>query len=165
MRRCEFMLNVADVDKSSPPGVLAYSDMMGLWLDGKLAIAPMWPHMYTTSKDPTSSKVVGKVKLDIPPGNPDRVATAYSWGFCAASGSKNPDAAVEWVKWSTAASLLADFGKTWLNPVPRASSIERVKADTIDQRRGQGGDRDLRALGGWIEDHEHGAAIFAAAWR
>ena len=65
---CEFMLNVADVDKSSPPGVLAYSDMMGLWLDGKLAMAPMWPHMYATSKDPNSSKIVGKVKLDIPPG-------------------------------------------------------------------------------------------------
>ena len=127
---CEFMLNVADVDKSSPPGVLAYSDMMGLWLDGKLAMAPMWPHMYATSKDPASSKIVGKVKLDIPPGNPDRVATAYSWGFCAASGSKNPDAAIEWVKWSTSTELLADFGKTWLNPVPRASSIELVKSDT-----------------------------------
>lgn len=127
---CEFMLNVADVDKSSPPGVLAYSDMMGLWLDGKLAMAPMWPHMYATSKDPASSKVVGNVKLDIPPGNPDRVATAYSWGFCAAAGSKNPDAAIEWVKWSTSTELLADFGKTWLNPVPRASSIEMVKSDT-----------------------------------
>jgi multiple sugar transport system substrate-binding protein len=72
---------------------------------------------------------VGKVKLDIPPGNPDRVATCYSWGFCAASGSKNPDAAVEWVKWSTSGDVLADFAKTWVNPVPRTSSIERVKAD------------------------------------
>jgi ABC-type glycerol-3-phosphate transport system substrate-binding protein len=125
----ELMLNIADVDGSSPPGVLAYSDMMGLWLDGKLALAPMWPHMYTTSQDPNSSKVVGKVKLDIPPGNPDRVATAYSWGFCAASGSKNPDAAIEWVKWSTSSDVLADFAKTWVNPVPRTSSIERVKAD------------------------------------
>jgi ABC-type glycerol-3-phosphate transport system substrate-binding protein len=34
------------------------------------------------------------------------------------------------VKWSTSTELLADFGKTWLNPVPRASSIELVKADT-----------------------------------
>jgi multiple sugar transport system substrate-binding protein len=126
---CEFMLSFA-ADESIPPGVLAYSDMMGLWLDGKLAMAPMWPHMYATSKDPNSSKIVGKVKLDIPPGNPDRVATAYSWGFCAASGSKNPDAAIEWVKWSTSTELLADFGKTWLNPVPRASSIELVKSDT-----------------------------------
>lgn len=125
----ELMLNIADVDKSSPPGVLAYSDMMGLWLDGKLALAPMWPHMFTTSQDPKASKVVGKVKLDIPPGNPDRVATAYSWGFCAAAGSKNPDAAVEWVKWSTSSNVLADFAKTWLNPVPRTSSIERVNAD------------------------------------
>jgi len=125
----DLMLGIADVDRSSPPGVLAYSDMMGLWLDGKLAMAPMWPHMYVTSQDARSSKVVGKVRLDIPPGNPDRVATAYSWGFCAASGSKNPDAALEWVKWSTSSDVLADFARTWVNPVPRTSSIERVKAD------------------------------------
>ena len=39
------MLKIAE-DKSTPLGVLAYSDMMGFWLAGKLALAPMWPHMY-----------------------------------------------------------------------------------------------------------------------
>jgi multiple sugar transport system substrate-binding protein len=98
-------------------------------LEGKLAMLPVWPYLYSLSKDPKQTKVVGKVKIDIPPGNPNRVATAYSWGFCAASGSKNADAAVEWVKWSTSSDVLADFGKTWINPVPRSSSIAKVQAD------------------------------------
>ena len=78
------------------------------------------------------------------------------------SGSKNPDAAVEWVKWSTSSDVLADFGKTWVNPVPRSLVDRAGQGRPLDQRRGQGGDRDLRPLGGGIEDHEHGAAIFAA---
>ncbi len=59
-----------------------------------------------------------------------------------------------------APSMLADFGKTWLNPVPRASAIEQgAGRSDLDQRRGQGGDRGLRRVGGGLEDHEHGAAI------
>ena len=27
--------------------------------------------------------------------------------------------------------MLADFGKTWINPVPRASSVEKVKSDPM----------------------------------
>jgi ABC-type glycerol-3-phosphate transport system substrate-binding protein len=125
----EFMTNIAFVDQSSPPGVLELSDMQGLWLEGKLAMAPVWPYLYALSKDPAQSKVAGKLKIAVPPGNPHRVATVYSWGFCVASGSKNQDAAVEWVKWSTGTDMLAEFGKTWLNPIPRASALERVKAD------------------------------------
>jgi maltose-binding protein MalE len=56
--------------------------------------------------------------------------TVYSWGFAAAAGSKNPDAAAEWVKWSTNTDQLYNFGKEWLNPVPRASAIEKVRADS-----------------------------------
>ena len=125
----EFMTAVELTDQSAPPGVLDLSDAQGMWLDGKLAMLPVWPYLYSLSKDPKQSKVAGKVKLDIPPGNPNRVATAYSWGFCAAAGSKNLDAAVEWVKWSTGTDMLAAFGKTWINPVPRASAIAKVQAD------------------------------------
>lgn len=125
----EFMTAVEFTDQSAPPGVLELSDAQGMWLDGKLAMLPVWPYLYSLSKDAKQSKVVGKVKIDVPPGNPNRVATAYSWGFCAAAGSKNPDAAVEWVKWSTGTDMLAAFGKTWINPVPRASAIAKVQAD------------------------------------
>ena len=145
--------------------MLELSDAQGMWLDGKLAHAAGLAVPLFDLQDPAQSKVVGKVKIDIPPGNPDRVATAYSWGFCAAAGSKNPDAAVEWVKWSTGTDMLAAFGKTWINPVPRASAIAKVQADTDLSARGQGRHRGVREIGGGIEDHEHGAAIFRAARR
>ena len=33
-------------------------------------------------------------------------------------------------KWSTGTDMLAAFGKTWINPVPRASAIAKVQSDT-----------------------------------
>ena len=115
-------------------------------------MAPMWPHMCATSKDPASSKIVGKVKLDIPP-NPDRVATAYSWGFCAASGSKKSRCGhrVGQVVDVDRAScrLRQDLAE------PGAARIVHRDGQVryLDQRRGQGGDRDLCALGRQVEDY------------
>ena len=109
--------------------------MQGMWLDGKLALPPVWPYLYSLSKDPARSKVVGKVKIDIAAGQSGPGGDRYSWGFCAAAGSKNPDAAVEWVKWSTGTDMLADFGKTWINPVPRASAIDKVAGRSRHRRR------------------------------
>jgi ABC-type glycerol-3-phosphate transport system substrate-binding protein len=55
--------------------------------------------------------------------------TVYSWGFAAASGAKNPEGAIEFIKWATSSETLYAFGKEWLNPVPRASSIELIGKD------------------------------------
>ena len=59
--------------------------------------------------------------------------------------------------------MLYAFGKEWLNPVPRASAIELIGKDTSI------GDDDKAAIaafadiGGGGQEHDHGAAIFAAA--
>ena len=121
----EFMTALV-ADGSAPEGVLELPDMQGAWLEGKLAMAPVWPYLYSLSKEPLGEKFA----IDTAPGNPRPGGTVYSWGFAAAAGSKNPDAALEWVKWATSTDQLTNFGKEWLNPVPRASAIEKISADT-----------------------------------
>jgi ABC-type glycerol-3-phosphate transport system substrate-binding protein len=120
----EFMTALV-ADGSAPEGVLELPDMQGAWLEGKLAMAPVWPYLYSLSKEPLGDNFA----IDTAPGNPNPGGTVYSWGFAAASGSGNPDAALEWVKWATATDQLYNFGKEWLNPVPRASAIDKVRAD------------------------------------
>ncbi|MGH6926163.1 MAG: ABC transporter substrate-binding protein [Propylenella sp.] len=120
----EFMTALV-ADGSAPKGVLELPDMQGAWLEGKLAMAPVWPYLHSLSKEPLGDRFA----IDTAPGNPNPGGTVYSWGFAAAAGSANPDAALEWVKWSTSTDLLYAFGKEWLNPVPRASAIEKVQAD------------------------------------
>ena len=121
----EFMTGAVFEDKSAPEGVLELPDMQGAWLDGKLALAPVWPYLYSLSKEPLGNTF----SIGTAPGNPNPGGTVYSWGFAAAAGSKNPDAALEWVKWSTSTDQLYNFGKEWLNPVPRASAIDKIAAD------------------------------------
>ena len=85
---------------------------------------------------------------------PNPGGTVYSWGFAAAAGSKNPDAALEWVKWSTSTDQLYDFGKEWLNPVPRASAIDKISRRSRHQRQRQGGDRGLRRVRRGGQEHD-----------
>jgi multiple sugar transport system substrate-binding protein len=121
----EFMTGMVFEDKAAPEGVLELPDMQGAWLDGKLALAPVWPYLYSLSKEPLGNTFA----IGTAGGNPNPGGTVYSWGFAAAAGSKNPDAALEWVKWSTSTDQLYNFGKEWLNPVPRASAIDKISAD------------------------------------
>lgn len=123
------MTQIMFEDQSSPPGLLDLTDMQGLFLDGKLAMAPVWPYLYSIANDPQQSKVAGKFAIGLPPGHPDRVGTIYSWGFCVSSASKHKDAAWEWVKWSTGTEVLAEFGADQRSPVPRKSAVDKVKAD------------------------------------
>ncbi|MEX2318746.1 MAG: sugar ABC transporter substrate-binding protein [Bauldia sp.] len=121
----EFMTAVVFEDQSAPEGVLELPDMQGAWLDGKLALAPVWPYLYSLSKEPLGDNFA----IGTSPGLTKPGGTVYSWGFAAAAGSTNPEAAAEWVKWSTSTEQLYNFGKEWLNPVPRASAIAKVQAD------------------------------------
>ena len=100
--------------KAAPEGVLELSDMQGMWLEGKLAMAPVWPYLYSLSKEPLG----GKFSIATAPGLVNPGGTVYSWGFAAASGAKNPDGAIEFIKWATSSDMLYGFGKEWLNPVP-----------------------------------------------
>ncbi len=120
----EFMTALV-ADGSAPEGILELPDMQGKWLEGKLALAPVWPYLYSLSKEP----LAGKFAIATTPGLTNPGSTVFSWGFAAASGSKNPDAAIEFIKWATNTDQLYGYGKDWLNPVPRASAIELIKAD------------------------------------
>ena len=122
----EFMTSMVFDARAAPEGILELPDMQGAWLDGKLALAPVWPYLYSLSKEPLGDNFA----IGTAPGLERPAGTVYSWGFAAAAGSKNPDAAAEWVKWSTNTDQLYNFGKEWLNPVPRASAIEKVRADS-----------------------------------
>ena len=121
----ELMSALVFDDKAAPEGVLELPDMQGKWLEGKLAMAPVWPYLYSLSKEPLG----GKFAIATAPGLVNPGGTVYSWGFAAASGSKNPDGAVEFIKWATNTDQLYKFGKEWLNPVPRASAIDLVQKD------------------------------------
>jgi ABC-type glycerol-3-phosphate transport system substrate-binding protein len=123
----EFMHSMVFDAKAAPEGVLELPDMQGAWLEGRLALVPVWPYLYSLSLDPIGAE---NFAIGTAPGmNGPQGGTVYSWGFAAASGAANPDAAKEWVKWATSSQMLYRFGKEWLNPVPRASSIEMVRSD------------------------------------
>jgi ABC-type glycerol-3-phosphate transport system substrate-binding protein len=121
----EFMTALVFEDKAAPEGVLELADMQGLWLEGKLAMAPVWPYLYSLSKEPLG----GKFAIATMPGLVRPGGTVYSWGFAAASGAKNPEGADEFIKWATSTDRLYAFGKEWLNPVPRASAIALISGD------------------------------------
>jgi ABC-type glycerol-3-phosphate transport system substrate-binding protein len=121
----EFMTNMVFTDKAAPEGILELPDMQGAWLGGKLALAPVWPYLYSLSKKPLGDRFA----IATAPGLKRPAGTVYSWGFAAAAGSKNPEAAVAWVKWATDTEQLYNFGKEWLNPVPRKSAIDKVQSD------------------------------------
>jgi multiple sugar transport system substrate-binding protein len=122
----EFMTSLVFEDKSAPEGVLELPDMQGRWLEGKLAMAPVWPYLYSLSKEPLGDTF----SIATAPGLSNPGGTVYSWGFAGASGAKNIEGADEFLKWATGTDVLYAFGKEWLNPVPRASAIEKVQADT-----------------------------------
>ena len=113
-------------DKAAPEGVLEQPDMQGAWLNGKLALAPVWPYLYALSKKPLGDKFA----IATAPGLKEPAGTVYSWGFATAAGSKNPQAAAAWVKWATDSEQLYSFGKEWLNPVPRTSAIKKISEDS-----------------------------------
>ena len=80
----QLMTQIAFQDQSSPPGLLDLTDMQGLFLDGKLAMCPIWPYLYSVAKDPKQSKVAGKLPSLWPPA-PGSHGHDFSWGFCVST--------------------------------------------------------------------------------
>ena len=60
--------------------------MQGMWLDGKLAMAPVWPYLYSLSKEPLG----GKFAIATAPGLVNPGGTVYSWGFCRRGRRQEP---------------------------------------------------------------------------
>ena len=116
-------------DKSSPPGLHDLTDVQGQFLEGKVAMAPVWPYLYSLASDAKQSKVVGKFDIALSPGNPDQVSTTFSWGFGVNGASKNIDAATTWVNWATSSKVLEGLSRSQGTPVPRKSVTQALAND------------------------------------
>jgi ABC-type glycerol-3-phosphate transport system substrate-binding protein len=129
----DFLLGVQYEDQSSPPGAPGFDnpDTHGMFMAGNLAMAPNWPYMYGLASDPEQSQVVGKYKVALQPGQDEdkQSAQVFSWGYGINSASDQKDAAYEFIKWATGQDMLVRLGKTFTNPVPRASAVEAIAAD------------------------------------
>lgn len=128
----EYLLRMMYEDESVMPGSLGYdnADVHNLFMQGKVAMVKNWPYMYAMCKDPGQSTVSDKFAVAVQPAGKNQSTAAWTWGFGISSGSKNQEAAWEFVKWSTSSEKLAKLGIANSNPVPRNSSLEIVRADT-----------------------------------
>ncbi len=127
----DLMLTIQYEDKTSPPGAPGFdcTDMHILFLQGRLAMAPNWPYMYSMAADPEQSKVVDKFDVAIQPGKVNRGSIVFSWGFGISSASKNKEASWEFIKWATDVNTLERFSKNFTMPVPRKSAMAAILSD------------------------------------
>lgn len=126
-----YLLKMMYEDKSVMPGSLGYdnADAHNMFMQGKVAMIKNWPYMYAMCKDPEQSTVSDKFAVALQPAGKEQKTASWTWGFGISSGSKNQEAAWEFVKWATSSEQLARLGIANMNPVPRMSSLEIVKAD------------------------------------
>jgi ABC-type glycerol-3-phosphate transport system substrate-binding protein len=122
----ELMTTMQFEDRSSPEGLHDLSAMQGQFLEGKVAMISIWPYLWALATDPAQSKISDDVAVALNPGNPDQVATTFSWGFGVSASSDAQDAAWEWVRWATGSDVLARKAIAQLSPVPRVSSMETL---------------------------------------
>jgi ABC-type glycerol-3-phosphate transport system substrate-binding protein len=126
----DLMTGIQFQDRSSPPGLHDLTDIQGQFLEGKVAMALVWPYLWSLTQDESQSKVAGKVDIAPAPGNPDQVATTFSWGFGISASSKNQDAAWKWLHWATSSEVLEQISRTQIAPVPRQSVIDALAGDS-----------------------------------
>lgn len=133
----EHMLGIQYDDKSSPEGAPGYdnADVHNLFIQGKLAMAPNWPYMYSFAQDESQSKVVDMFDVAVQPGLERQAGCVQSWGWGISASSKDKDLAWEWVKWASSEETLSEFGQAMTYPVPRTSSQKDVAASAISDRQ------------------------------
>ncbi len=117
--------------KVAPPGSPTFdnADTHNLLIQGKLAMAPGWPYMFSMTRDPKISKVVGLVAVAEQPGKVKQTAAVFCWGFGINSASKAQDAAARFIKFATSTDSIYALAKTFINPAVRKSALEKLKAD------------------------------------
>jgi multiple sugar transport system substrate-binding protein len=127
-----FYLDLIYKYKVVPPGSPTFdnADTHNLLIQGKLAMAPGWPYMYSMVKDPKISKVVGLIKVGEQPGKVKQTAAVFSWGFGINAASKAQDAAAAFLKFATSTDSIFTLATTFVNPALRRSVLERMKNDT-----------------------------------
>ena len=88
----------------APPGVLAYQEeeSRGVWQTGNAVFMRNWPYAYSLGNG-EDSPIKGKFDVTtLPAGSGEgarSAATLGGWNLAVSKYSKNPDAAIELVKW------------------------------------------------------------------
>jgi ABC-type glycerol-3-phosphate transport system substrate-binding protein len=125
----QFMYDIQNVDKSSPPGALGYdnTDVYTVFMQGKVAMVSQWPYFYAASQDPAQSQIVGKVGVAPQPGGSSAL---WAFGHGISSASRKKEAAWEFCKWGSETEVIAKLSITQTTPVPRASANEIVYASS-----------------------------------
>ncbi len=122
----QMMTEIQFDDGSSPAGLHDLSAIQGQFLEGKIAMVSVWPYLWAMATDPEQSKIADDVAVALNPGNPDQVATTFSWGLGVSAGSDAKDAAWTFVSWATSTDVLTRKGIEQLSPVPRTSAMDAI---------------------------------------
>ena len=118
-------------DKTLPEAGINYNngDVQNLFLQGKVAMVCNWPYMWSMTKDPATSAVVGNVAVAAQP-----VTNAlWNWSYAISSDSKNKEAAFEFLKWTVESNNLGVMGAEFSNPVTRMSSVDIALSQLTDE--------------------------------
>jgi ABC-type glycerol-3-phosphate transport system substrate-binding protein len=150
-----FYLDLIYTYKVVPPGSPTFdnADTHNLLIQGKLAMAPGWPYMFSMVRDPKISKVVGLVKVGEQPGKVKQTAAVFSWGFCVNTASKAQDAAASFLKFATSTDAIATLATTFINPAIRRSALDRMQKDPAIS------EADRNVIAAMTADVEHGRTI------
>ena len=157
----EFMTGAVFEDKSAPEGVLELPDMQGAWLDGKLALAPVWPYLYSLSKEPLGNNFA----IGTAPGNQQSRRHGLFLGLCRCGR-------VEESRRRSRVGQVVDHDRSALQfrqgvAEPGAAGLgdRQDRRRSGHQRQRQGGDLRLRRFRRGGQEHADGAAIFATPRR
>jgi trehalose/maltose transport system substrate-binding protein len=96
----------------SPPGVLAYQeeDSRGVWQQGNAVFMRNWPYAYSlgNSADSPIKDKFDVTTLPIGPSGERSAATLGGWNLAVSKYSKNPEAAIDLVKYLGSAEAQKD---------------------------------------------------------
>lgn len=102
----KFML---ELGKYSPPGYQSFNadEVSAHLLQGTAAMSINWPAWISAFNDPAKSKVIGKMEFTVMPGGakPGR-AEIGNWLIGIPKGSKNSEAAFDFLVWATSAEQM-----------------------------------------------------------
>ena len=117
---------------SRPPGVLAYQEeeSRGVWQTGNAVFMRNWPYAYALGNGADFADQ-GQVRRD---HAPDRsvdgarsAATLGGWNLAVSKYSKNPEAAIELVKYLASAEMQKDNALRRLEPADHPGALRRCR--------------------------------------
>ena len=126
-----YLLKMMYDDQSVMPGSVGYdcTDVHTMFMQGQVAMVKNWPYMFAMCIDPEQSVVYDKFAVAVQPAGENQETAVWTWGFSISASSKHQEEAWDFIHWATGAEQLAQLGIDNMNPVPRTSSLEIVKAD------------------------------------